>query len=149
MLDWLFSDPLPVGSQAPDFTLPTEEGQSVALATFRNRSNVVLVWYPGDDTLVCTKQLCEFRDAWAEVQARDTVVFGVNPQTASSHGRFRAKHSLPMPLLIDAGQRAGRLYHTAGLIPKRTVYLIGKSGTIRFAQRGKPEPSEVLQAAEV
>jgi peroxiredoxin Q/BCP len=148
MLDWLFSDPLPVGTPAPDFSLPDDEGRTVRLRDFQGKNNVVLVWYPSDDTLVCTKQLCEFRDAWADVKARGAVVFGVNGQSSASHGRFRAKHKLPMPLLIDAGQQVGKLYHTQGLIPKRTVYLIGASGLIRYARRGKPDPAEVLAAAE-
>lgn len=109
---------------------------------------MVLVWYPGDDTRVCTQQLCEFRDAWDQASSRDTVVFGVNGQSAASHESFRAKFSLPFPLLVDPGQKVGEIYHTRGLIAKRTVYLIGKSGLILFARRGKPTPEEVLAAAE-
>lgn len=148
ILSWLFSEPLAVGSQAPDFTLADEKGQPVTLSAFRGKKNVVLVFYPGDDTAVCTKQLCEFRDQWNLVAGKDTVVFGVNPQNAKSHQRFVEKWQYPFPLLVDEGQRAGKLYNASGLIVKRTVYLIGKSGTVRFAKRGKPKPQEVLAAAE-
>lgn len=148
MLDWLFSDPLPLGTRAPDFTLRDGEGREVRLADFAGRKNVVLVWYPGDDTRTCTQQMCEFRDAWDHAAARDTVVFGVNPQSAASHEAFRAKHRLSFPLLVDSGQQVGERYHTRGLIAKRTVYLIGKSGLIRYARRGKPLPGEVLASAE-
>lgn len=148
MFSWLFSDPLPVGTPAPDFELADGEGNLVHLASFKGKSNVVLVWYPGDDTRVCTQQLCEFRDSWDRASARDTVVLGVNGQSAASHVSFRAKFSLPFPLLVDPGQKVGALYHTRGLIAKRTVYLIGKSGLIRFARRGKPSPEEVLSTAE-
>ena len=120
----------------------------VRLSDFRGLKNVVLVWYPGDDTRTCTKQLCEFRDAWSAAANRDTVVFGVNNQSAKSHEAFRAKFHLPFPLLVDAGQEVGERYGTRGLIAKRTVYLIGKSGVIRYAKRGKPVPDEVLRAAE-
>lgn len=147
MLGWLFSEPLEVGGDAPDFELPDEQGQTVRLSSLRGH-NVVLVFYPGDDTMVCRQQMCEFRDHWPEVQSRDTLVFGVNPQSARSHAGFRASRSLPFPLLVDRGRRVTSLYRANGPVVKRTVYLIGKSGKIRFARRGKPSPEEVLAAAE-
>jgi peroxiredoxin Q/BCP len=146
VLDWLFSKPLAVGEPAPDFSLPDQDGKTVSLAGLRGR-NVVLVFYPGDDTSVCRQQLCEFRDRWAQAAEKNTLVFGVNPQNASSHDRFRAKSQLPFPLLVDRGQKIGELYHTRGLIVKRTVYLIGPDGLIRYARRGTPHPDEVLAAS--
>lgn len=147
MLSWLFSEPLPVGEDAPDFTLPDQDGNLVSLAALRGR-NVVLVFYPADDTTLCTKQLCEFRDRWALAQAKDAVVFGVNPAGEKKHARFRDKYAFPFALLADSAQRVGQSYHAKGLMVKRTVYLIGKSGKIRYSKRGKPEPEEVLAAAE-
>ena len=147
MLGWLFSDPLLVGSPAPDFTLPDQNGKPVSLAGLRGH-NVVLVFYPGDDTPTCTKQLCEFRDRWDAAEAQDILVFGVNPWGAARHAAFQRKFHFPFPLLVDRGQLVGELYHTRGLIVRRTVYLIGKSGVIRYARRGKPAGEEVLDAAE-
>ena len=147
MFSWLFSDPLPPGTPAPEFSLPDDSGQTVSLSALRGHG-VVLVFYPGDDTPGCTRQLCEFRDQWDAVKQRGVALFGVNPQSPASHGRFRQKFHFQFPLLVDKGQKVGALYHTNGLIVKRTVYLIGKSGTIRFAQRGMPSPEEVLAAAE-
>jgi peroxiredoxin Q/BCP len=146
MLDWLFSDPLPAGTKAPDFTLPDQDGNQVALSALRGK-NVVLVFYPRDETTVCTQQLCEFRDRWPDVQSKNTVVFGVNPQDSASHAKFREHRQYPFPLLTDQGQKMGELYRTKGLIVKRTVYLIGPDGIIRYSKRGKPDPSEVLAAA--
>ena len=146
MLDWLFSSPLPVGSPAPDFSLPDQDGNLVSLAALRGR-NVVLVFYPGDDTTVCRRQLCEFRDRWAGARQKNTLVYGVNPQNARSHAKFAGKSRLPFPLLVDRGQKMGALYQTRGLIVKRTVYLIDPSGIVRFAQRGTPDPDEVLSHA--
>ena len=146
MLDWLLSDPLPVGAPAPDFTLPDEAGNTIGLAALRGR-NVVLVFYPGDDTTVCRRQLCEFRDRWTMAQEKNTLVFGVNPQNAPSHARFREKCRFPFPLLVDRGQKIGELYHARGLVAKRTAYLIGPDGVIRYARRGKPSVEEVLAAA--
>jgi len=146
MLSWLFSDPLSVGAAAPDFTLPDQDGNLVTLSALRGR-NVVLVFYPADDTTICRRQLCEFRDQWELAQQKNTLVFGVNPQSAESHAKFRERCSFPFPLLTDRGQKMGELYHTRGLAAKRTVYLIGPDGVIRYARRGKPEPAEVLAAA--
>lgn len=146
MLDWLFSKPLEPGTPAPDFTLTDQDGQQHTLSALRGK-NVVLVFYPADETPTCRKQLCEFRDEWPAVEARNTVVFGVNPGSAESHSRFRGNRSFPFPLLVDAGQKVAKLYAADGLIVRRTVYLIGPDGAVRYAKRGKPEPSEVLAAA--
>jgi peroxiredoxin Q/BCP len=147
MLDWLFSDPLPAGSAAPDFTLPKQDGKTVSLSKLRGK-NVMLVFYPGDDTPVCRKQLCEFRDQWEQARQRNVQVFGVNPASAASHVKFQEKYRFAFPLLVDAGQKVAELYHASGLFVKRTVYLIGPDGVIRYAKRGKPDPAEVLAAAQ-
>jgi len=143
---WLFSGPLPVGTPAPEFTLPDQDQNAVTLSALRGR-NVILVFYPGDDTTVCRKQLCEFRDRWTGVQQKNALVFGVNPQSARSHRKFRSRCEFPFPLLVDRGQKVGELYHARGIAAKRTVYLIGPDGVIRYARRGKPDPEEVLAAA--
>ena len=146
MFSWLWSDPLPAGAAAPDFSLPDETGRVVRLADLRGR-NVVLVFYPGDNTTVCTRQLCQFRDEWGEARARGVEIFGVNPQSARAHHKFRRKYGFPFPLLVDRGQKVGALYRTNGLIVKRTVYLIGPDGVIRFSRRGVPAPRDVLSNA--
>src|SRR5947209_19389900 len=111
MFSWLFSDPLPVGSAAPDFTLSDDHGAQVTLSALRGK-NVVLVFYPGDDTAVCTKQLCEFRDTWAFAKQKNAVVFGINPQSPESKAKFQKKHDFPFPLLSDKGQAVGQKYQT-------------------------------------
>ena len=146
MLNWLFSNPLAVGSPAPEFTAQTDAGETVRSASLRGR-NVVLVFYPGDDTPGCTKQLCEFRDNWSALQAKGIAVYGVNPWSAEKHRHFREKFHFPFPLLVDKGQKIAAAYHADGLFIKRTVYLIGPDGMIRFAQRGMPKPFEVMKAA--
>jgi peroxiredoxin Q/BCP len=146
MFSWIFSDPLAPGTPAPEFSLRDDSGAVVTLSGLRGR-NVVLVFYPGDDTPGCTRQLCEFRDHWEDLRARGVALFGVNPQSARSHGKFRGKYHLPFPLLIDEGRHVATAYHANGIIVKRTVYLIGPNGVIRFAKRGMPSPEEVLKAA--
>lgn len=148
MLEWLFDSPLRVGTAAPDFTLLDQDGQSHTLSKLRG-SNVVLVFYPADETTTCRKQLCEFRDRASLTASKGTVVFGINPQSADRHARFRQQERLNFPLLVDGGKQVAGLYHCGGPLVRRTVYLVGKSGTVRFAKRGKPVPEEVLQAAEL
>lgn len=139
----LFQDPLPVGSAAPPFILPDENGDVFVLNLNRNKY-VVLVFYPGDDTSICTAQLCEMRDNWERLKSRHAIVLGINPAEAGSHQAFKKKHSYPFPLLVDAGKRVARLYHAGGLVVKRTVYVIGRDGKILLAKRGKPSVDEVL-----
>src|SRR5450756_522945 len=110
MLSWLFSDPLKVGANAPEFSVNDDSGRSVTLSALRGRY-VVLVFYPGDDTPGCTKQLCQFRDDWSQATALGVEVFGV-------------KFQFPFPLLVDERQKVAQAYHANGLIVKRTVYLL-------------------------
>jgi peroxiredoxin Q/BCP len=144
MFSW-FLKPLPVGSAAPPFLAPDEEGSVFVLNQHRNKY-VILVFYPGDDTHVCTKQMCELRDEWSRIRERGGYVVGVNPQSDASHAGFKRKHNLPFPLLVDNGKRIARLYHCGGPIVRRTVYVIGKDGRILYARRGKPAVEEILDA---
>jgi peroxiredoxin Q/BCP len=148
MFSWLFPDLLPAGTLAPDFTAAGDEGRLVTLSSLRGR-NVALVFYPGDETPVCTRQLCEIRDNWSRFESANTVVYGVNPRGAASHRAFRSNRKLPFPLLVDTGNRVAKLYRCAlgGMIVRRTVYLIGPDGVIRYAKRGKPSPAEILPLA--
>ena len=141
-----FDSPLDPGTPAPEFSLADQDGNTVSLSGLRGK-NVVLVFYPADETPTCRAQLCEFRDRWSDVQARNTVVFGINPQSAESHRKFRDKRQFPFPLLVDKCQKVAKLYGAGGWIVRRTVYLIGPDGVIRFSKRGKPDPAEVMSAA--
>jgi peroxiredoxin Q/BCP len=145
MLSWLFSDPLPPGTPAPDFMLPDQDGRSVKLSALRGRI-VILVFYPGDDTPGCTRQLCELRDRWDDLNNAGILVFGINPGSRESHARFRGKYKLPFPLLVDKGKEVATKYNAGGLWVKRTVYLIDAGGVIRYSRRGKPSPSEIVSA---
>ena len=146
MLSWITRDLLPIGYPAPNFTLPSDEGNKVTLSRLRGK-NVVLVFYPGDDTLICRHQLCEFRDAWPDITSNKIAIFGINPQSAQSHRDFRQRYHFPFPLLVDEVQKVAALYNSDGGMVNRTVYLIGPDGTILYARRGMPLPAEVLAAA--
>ncbi len=144
MLSW-FADLLPVGSGAPAFLLPDQQGDVFVLNLNRNK-NIVLVFYPADNTPVCTAQLCEMRDNWQKVRDKGALIVGINPGAADSHGGFRKKHDLPFPLLVDNGKRVAKMYHCDGIVVRRTVYVVGRDGKILFAKRGKPAVDEILAA---
>lgn len=146
MISLLYGPPLPVGAPAPDFTLSAADGRAVTLSALRGR-NVVLVFYPKDETPVCRQQLCDFRDQFATATAHNAVVFGINPGDAKSHQGFSGKLTLPFPLLVDKGSEVASLYKAKGLLwTVRTVYGIGTDGRIRFSRRGKPDPQQVFAA---
>ncbi|MBI2684814.1 MAG: peroxiredoxin [Acidobacteria bacterium] len=147
MLDWLFGGPLEPGAAAPQFELSGETGQTVSLLNLRNKP-VVLVFYPGDDTTICTRQLCEIRDGWAAFRNRNAAVFGINGQGADAHIHFKTKYQFPFPLLIDKGWKVSRQYRAGWGIVRRTVYVIGPDGRIVYAQRGKPPIADILSAIE-
>jgi thioredoxin-dependent peroxiredoxin len=143
--------PLAIGAGAPDFTLRTSTGADVALSAFRGRENVVLIFYPKDQTPGCTKQLCTARDDRDAFAAAGTAVFGINGDGAASHERFIAKYELNMPLLIDPGLTTAKQYDAVmGFGPlkivNRTVVGIDRSGRIVFYERGMPATATILAA---
>jgi peroxiredoxin Q/BCP len=97
------------GSKAPDFTLPTHDGTTLKLSSFRGRP-VVLYFYPKDDTPGCTKEACGFRDATAKLAKHGAVVLGVSPDSPASHETFRTKYKLPFTLLADEGHTVAETY---------------------------------------
>ena len=138
---------LSVGDKAPAFSLRDQNGNLVTLEEFKAKKNVVLVFYPGDNTPGCTKQLCAIRDQFELFDDNDTVVFGINPQDPASHKKFISKRSLPFPLLVDGDKKAIAAYGCRGmLMTKRTVYGINMEGTIVFSRRGTPANEEILSA---
>ena len=123
-----------VGDPAPDFTLPTADGKMVSLSDHRGKSNVVLYFYPRDDSPVCSAEACSFRDSYVAFRDAGAEVIGVSSDTAESHGRFAARFHLPFLLLSDADGAVRARYgvpKTLGVFPGRTTYLIDKQGVIR------------------
>lgn len=141
------SDLIPVGSPAPDFTSALSDGGILSLSALRGSKRVILVFYPGDNTPLCTAQLCAFRDDWQQFQSHDTLVYGVNPAGQGKHAHFAAQHRFPFPLLVDTGGKVAGAYGCRMLfnLIRRTVYVIDKQGRVAFAQRGNPAPQEILR----
>ena len=123
-----------VGDNAPDFELPSQSGERVRLGDLVGDKTVVLYFYPKDDTPGCTAEACSFRDGYEAFTEAGAEVVGVSSDSAESHGRFSAKHSLPFLLLSDEGGRVRKLYgvpSTLGLFPGRVTYVIDKDGVVR------------------
>jgi peroxiredoxin Q/BCP len=126
------------GDPAPDFTLPSDEGDDVTLSSFRGR-RVVLYFYPKDDTPGCTVQACDFRDVAPRFEGVDAVVLGVSPDSAASHRKFRDKYGLNFPLLADEDRAVAdaygvwkkkKLYGRTFLGIERSTFLIDEEGRI-------------------
>lgn len=121
-----------VGDTAPDFELEGTDGP-FRLSDHRGRT-VVLVFYPGDDTKVCTKQLCEYTDHWGELSGLDAVIVGISGKDLASKRAFAEKRGLKVPLLADPDRRVAALYDAKQAIlgTKRSTFVIDGDGVIRF-----------------
>ena len=125
-----------VGDRAPDFTLPATGGASLSLSAFRGQP-VVLVFYPGDDTPVCTKQLNSYNNELSAFDGVGAQVLAVSSQDLASHEQFLSKHGFDFPLLADTEKAVASLYGTVGPLgfPRRSVFVINASGVITYAHR--------------
>jgi thioredoxin-dependent peroxiredoxin len=121
------------GHPAPDFELPGTGDKTYRLADYRGRW-LVLAFYPGDFTTVCTKQFCSYRDRDRELAALDAVVLGISPQSIDSHERFIAKHDLNVPLLADESKEVARAYGVLGPggYVRRAIIIVDPEGVVRY-----------------
>lgn len=152
--------PLPAGIPAPDFELLDDTNVPRKLSDFRG-SNVVLYFYPADDTPGCTKEACNFRDDYSAYEKTGVLILGVSPDSVKSHVKFKQKFHLPFPLLADEGHKVCDLYGVWG--PKkfmgkeyegvlRTTFLINPDGNIvNVFEKVRPaeHSAEVLSALGV
>jgi peroxiredoxin Q/BCP len=121
------------GKPAPDFALQDGAGAEWRLSDHRGKV-VVLLFYPGDETPICTRQMCSVRDRWADYSATGAEVVGVSTNTVDSHKSFAEHHDLPLRLLADADRKVADLYGAQSLIPgkvARSVFVIDADGIIR------------------
>ena len=148
------------GKPAPLFTLQTTDGNQVALKELRGK-NVIVYFYPKDDTPGCTKEACAFRDLWGEIEALNTVVLGVFPDDEKSHEKFATKYELPFTLLSDPDKKVMSKYGAFGektLYGKKTVGVIrstvwvGPDGKVRKhwkrVAKAAIHPHKVLEALQ-
>ncbi|MCA9733381.1 thioredoxin-dependent thiol peroxidase [candidate division KSB1 bacterium] len=130
------------GDKAKDFTLSSDKGEKITLSSFTGKSNVILYFYPKDDTPGCTTEACDFRDNFASINKKGTVVLGVSPDDIQSHQKFISKQNLNFTLLSDPDHKVAEMYGAwgekknygrvyEGLI--RSTFIIGKDGLIKEA----------------
>lgn len=147
---------LEVGTKAPDFTLPDQDGVFHSLSDYRGKK-VILYFYPKDNTAGCTKQACGFAELYPQIQEKDAVVLGVSKDSVASHKRFQEKFNLPFTLLSDPDHRVieeygvwqekknyGKTY--MGIV--RTTYLIDEEGIIVSAKskvKAATNPEDTLE----
>ena len=122
-----------VGDQAPEFELPGTGQRTYRLADLRGQW-VVLAFYPGDFTPVCTRQFCSYRDGDDRLDELGVEVLGISPQSVDSHERFRRKHGLTVPLLADEEREVLRSYGVLapGGIVRRSIFIVDPEGVVRF-----------------
>ena len=123
-----------VGDQAPDFTLPTQSGESFRLQDRMGERVIVLYFYPKDNTSGCTAEACAFRDSFEVFTEAGADVIGVSSDSVDKHAGFASQHSLPFTLLSDKGGRVRKTYGVPGVlgvIPGRVTYVIDRDGTVR------------------
>ena len=125
-----------VGDRAPEFTLSGTGGREYSLSDFLGQP-VVLVFYPGDDSPVCTKQLNAYNDGLDQFRALDAQIIGISAQDVASKEAFVAQHGFDFPLLADTDKEVAAAYGTLGPIgfPRRSTFVIDAEGVIRYAHR--------------
>jgi peroxiredoxin Q/BCP len=144
---------LNLNQPAPDFTLADGDGGDWRLADNRGKV-VVLLFYPGDETPICTRQMCSVRDRWPDYQATGAEVVGISTDSVDSHRQFAEHHQLPLRLLSDPEGKVSELYGARSLIPgkvARSVFVIDAHGKLRYQDVRplgliKPKDDEIIKA---
>ena len=142
-----------VGAPAPDFALNDGNGDEWRLSESRGKV-VVLLFYPGDETPICTRQMCSVRDRWEDYATTGAEVVGISTDSVESHKKFAEHHDLPLRLLSDESGAVASLYGARSLIPgkvARSVFVIDAAGTIRYRDVRplglfRPKDDEVIRA---
>ncbi len=124
-----------IGSRAPDFSLPDQHGKRVNLSDFLGKSNLVVYFYPKDESYGCTKEACSFRDNYEVFREAGAEVIGISADDIASHQAFSANHKLPFILLSDKDRTVAEKYgvgKSLGLLPGRVTFVIDKQGIVRM-----------------
>lgn len=139
-----------VGETAPDFSLLSQNVETVTLSKFRGHKNVVLYFYPKDDTPGCTVESCTFRDSYEAFTDIGAEVIGISSDSPESHRAFAQKHNLPFTLISDSDAKVRKTYgvpSTLGLLPGRVTYVIDKAGVIRHIFNSQFNPKAHVDEA--
>ncbi len=123
---------LSIGTKAPEFKGFVDKDKSISLQDFNGKNNIVLYFYPKDNSPGCTREACKFRDEFSEFEKLNAVIIGVNRGNLDSHKKFKEKRELPFEIISDSDGSIYRSYDVkGGLLSERVTYIIDKSGVIR------------------
>ena len=139
-----------VGDQAPDFILKSQKNENVALSQYNGKKNVILYFYPKDETPGCTREACAFRDSYELFTDLGAEVIGVSSDTIESHKRFAEHHNLPFTLLSDLDNAVRRVYgaeSALGFLPGRVTFIIDKKGIVRHVFSSQLQPEKHIEEA--
>ena len=133
-----------VGNRAPDFSLPSSEGENVSLSQFRLKKNVVLFFYPMDESPMCSREAEAFRNSYGSFKELDAEVIGISSQSVESHKAFASHHRLPFRLLSDTDYAVRKLYgvsSTLGAVLGRVTFVIDKEGIVKYLYSSQLQPA--------
>lgn len=139
------------GDKAPPFSLPAYPSGTISLSDFLGKANIILAFYPKDDTPGCTKEMCTFSEQRDQFEKYNCVVLGISTDNLESHGMFAGKYGLTHPLLSDSTCQVGRAYGAVKgdrFMSERVLFLIDKNGLIRDVKQGMPDFEELVLLAK-
>lgn len=140
-----------VGDPAPAFSLQAYPNGTISLADFHGKKNIILAFYPKDDTPGCTKEMCAFSDDLSQFENASTEVLGISCDTVDSHQQFAGKFNLKQRLLADPQGETGRSYGVVGegkSTASRVLFVIDKNGTVQHVQEGIPDNKQLLEVVK-
>ena len=139
-----------IGDKAPDFTLQSNTSEKVTLSQFFGKKNIVLFFYPMDESPVCSREAEAFRDNYEAFKKMDAEVIGISSQSVESHKEFASHHNLPYILLSDIDNSVRKLYGvpaTLGVVPGRVTYVIDKEGIVKHLFSSQFQPAKHAEEA--
>jgi peroxiredoxin Q/BCP len=140
-----------VGSKVPQFSLPDQNGNLFSISSVLGKKNLVIYFYPKDDSPGCTKEACSFRDSFEVFNEADAVIIGISGQSVESHKNFAEKYHLSFTLLSDDGNKIRELFgvpvNFLGMIPGRVTYIVDKSGKIIYVFDSQTQPTKHVEEA--
>ena len=141
---------LKIGDKAPELSLQSSTGEKVALSQFLGTKNVVIFFYPMDESPVCSREAEAFKEKYEAFKKLDAEVIGISSQSAESHKAFATHHRLPFILLSDAEGAVRKLYgisSTLGVVPGRVTFVIDKEGVIKYVFSSQLQPGRHAEEA--
>jgi peroxiredoxin Q/BCP len=139
------------GSQVPLFSLPDQNGKEFSIASVIGKKNLVIYFYPMDDSPGCTKEACSFRDQYDVFNEADAVIIGISGQSVESHKKFAEKYHLNFTLLSDEGDKIRKTFgvpvNFMGMVPGRVTYIVDKSGKVVYVFNSQTQATKHVDEA--